>query len=664
MENKLAELKYLGSQTGPSLDISSMNLSENCDSSNKSNMNLILNNSQTNLEEINKLLKRTGYPLCQENGQRKFGPPSDWGNKTIPDRGCEAFIGKIPRDCFEDELIPILERIGPIYEFRLMMEYSGFNRGFGFVMYTSREHAKKCVNELNNYEIRKGRMIGVCRSVDNCRLFVGGIPKNKKRDEILEEMKKVTEDVVNVIVYPCAHDKTKNRGFAFVQYSSHRAAAIARRKLIPNRIQIFGQPIAVDWAEPEAEVDEDIMATVKIVYVRNLMLTTSEETIKIEFEKAIGQGSIERVKKMKDFAFVHFKEREDAISCINKLNGTSIEGSIIELSLSKPADKASLQKLLRTSPNALELNVLLNQNILPNTPILTFPLINDPQFPLLNNDFIFPDNQSVSIPIKSETILNYPPVSYISNNINVASNLNNNNSNNSNNGKVKYSSKGAAYNRYSNPGKSNHVLGTVKKQPPNQDVPYEFLPNYNQIPVLPYPNLPQYLNKTSVQLLEEICIKEGLNSPIYTLHTTPGTDQDGREIGLFMYKISISNFLNGSPICSNRLMRTIEDAKHDAAEYVISQIFPNQNYADLNGVIMPGTMIPTAPYILSNGEGLSNNANSFNVTTTSYLTDQLPSVDSSLNSSTNSQYLMSSQQPQYILDSSGQYFMYQTQPFY
>lgn len=66
-------------------------------------------------------------------------------------------------------------------------------------------------------------------------MFVGGIPKTKKREEILSEMKKVTEGVVDVIVYPSAADKTKNRGFAFVEYESHRAAAMARRRLLPGK---------------------------------------------------------------------------------------------------------------------------------------------------------------------------------------------------------------------------------------------------------------------------------------------------------------------------------------------------------------------------------------------------------------------------------------------
>lgn len=39
---------------------------------------------------------------------------------------------------------------------------------------------------------------------------------------------------MDVIVYPSSTDKTRNRGFAFVEYESHKAAAMARRKLIPG----------------------------------------------------------------------------------------------------------------------------------------------------------------------------------------------------------------------------------------------------------------------------------------------------------------------------------------------------------------------------------------------------------------------------------------------
>ncbi|XP_074129784.1 RNA-binding protein 47 isoform X5 [Sminthopsis crassicaudata] len=284
------------------------------------------------------LMERTGYSMIQENGQRKYGgPPPGWEG-LHPPRGCEVFVGKIPRDVYEDELVPVFESVGRIYEMRLMMDFDGKNRGYAFVMYTHKHEAKRAVRELNNYEIRPGRLLGVCCSVDNCRLFIGGIPKMKKREEILEEISKVTEGVLDVIVYASAADKMKNRGFAFVEYESHRAAAMARRKLMPGRIQLWGHQIAVDWAEPEIDVDEDVMETVKILYVRNLMIETTEETIKKSFGQ-FNPGCVERVKKIRDYAFVHFTSRDDAVHAMNSLNGTELEGSCLEVTLAKPVDK-------------------------------------------------------------------------------------------------------------------------------------------------------------------------------------------------------------------------------------------------------------------------------------------------------------------------------------
>ena len=101
--------------------------------------------------------------------------------------------------------------------------------------------------------------------MDNCRLFVGGIPKWALKDEVNTEISKITDGVVDVIMYPSASDKSKNRGFAFIEYECHRAAAMARRKLMSGAIQFWGNQIAVDWAKPEIEPDEEIMSQVKSV---------------------------------------------------------------------------------------------------------------------------------------------------------------------------------------------------------------------------------------------------------------------------------------------------------------------------------------------------------------------------------------------------------------
>jgi len=146
---------------------------------------------------------------------------------------------------------------------RLMMEFTGENRKFCFVTYGSRTDASRAVREANGLEIRPGRAIGVSLSVDNNRLFVGGLPRQLQRPDILAEMKRLVDGVRDVIVYADVCDKTRNRGFAFVEFETHRDAAMARRHLIATGVQPWGLPLAIDWAEPEPELDDDIMSKVR-----------------------------------------------------------------------------------------------------------------------------------------------------------------------------------------------------------------------------------------------------------------------------------------------------------------------------------------------------------------------------------------------------------------
>ena len=52
------------------------------------------------------------------------------------------------------------------------------------------------------------------------------------------------------------------------------------------------------------------------------MIDTSEEKIEMLCNRALKKAdAIERVKKLRDYAFVHFKERSDAIVAMKELNG-------------------------------------------------------------------------------------------------------------------------------------------------------------------------------------------------------------------------------------------------------------------------------------------------------------------------------------------------------
>uniref|UniRef100_A0A8C9LVP2 RRM domain-containing protein n=1 Tax=Piliocolobus tephrosceles TaxID=591936 RepID=A0A8C9LVP2_9PRIM len=254
--------------------------------------------------KIKALLERTGYTLDVTTGQRKYGrpPPDSVYSGQQPSVGTEIFVGKIPRDLFEDELVPLFEKAGPIWDLRLMMDpLTGLNRGYAFVTFCTKEAAQEAVKLYNNHEIRSGKHIGVCISVANKRLFVGSIPKSKTKEQILEEFSKVTEGLTDVILYHQPDDKKKNRGFCFLGYEDHKTAA-----------------------------------QVKVLFVRNLAKTVTEEIL----EKAFSQfGKLERVKKLKDYAFIHFDERDGAVKAMEEMNGKDLEGEDIEIVFAKPPDQ-------------------------------------------------------------------------------------------------------------------------------------------------------------------------------------------------------------------------------------------------------------------------------------------------------------------------------------
>uniref|UniRef100_A0A2K5PI72 RRM domain-containing protein n=1 Tax=Cebus imitator TaxID=2715852 RepID=A0A2K5PI72_CEBIM len=235
--------------------------------------------------KIKTLLEITGCTLDVTTGQRKYGgPPPDSVYSGV-------FAGKIPRDLYEDELVPLFEKSGPIWDLRLMMDpLSGQNRGYAFISFRGKEAAQEAVKLCDSYEIRLGKHLGVCISVANNRLFVGSIPKNKTQENIVEEFSKVTEGLVDIILYHQPDDEKKSRGFCFLEYEDQSQ----QHKPDLNGLTLWKNQIQKSWL---------------------------------------------RVKKLKDYAFVHFEDRGAAVKAMDNMNGKEIEREEIEIVLAKPPDK-------------------------------------------------------------------------------------------------------------------------------------------------------------------------------------------------------------------------------------------------------------------------------------------------------------------------------------
>lgn len=149
-----------------------------------------------------------------------------------------------------------------------------------------------------------------------------------------------------VIVYSSPDDRKKNRGFCFLEYDSHKSASLAKRKLSTSRTgKVWGCDILVDWADPQEEPDQATMERVKVLYVRNLVADVTEDELKEVFA---AHGLIERVKKIKDYAFIHFEDRDAAVRAMRNLQESELRGVKISVSLAKPpSDRKKKEEILR-----------------------------------------------------------------------------------------------------------------------------------------------------------------------------------------------------------------------------------------------------------------------------------------------------------------------------
>lgn len=104
------------------------------------------------------------------------------------------------------------------------------------------------------------------------------------------------------------------------------------------------------------------MLQVKVLFVRNLANGVTEELLETSFSEF---GKLERVKKLKDYAFIHFEERDGAVKvcvtlmvsagletrcrdvnnllfcvqALEEMNGKELEGEPIEIVFAKPPDQ-------------------------------------------------------------------------------------------------------------------------------------------------------------------------------------------------------------------------------------------------------------------------------------------------------------------------------------
>ncbi|NXQ10419.1 DND1 protein, partial [Peucedramus taeniatus] len=192
--------------------------------------------------------KETGIELVQINGQRRYGgPPPGWVGGPPPP-GTEVYIARLPQDVYENALIPLFQSVGKLYEFRLMMTFSGLNRGFAYARYASRQDAQSAIAAFHRFQLRQGCAIVVCWSTQKRELVVNGLAASVSQQQLEAVLQRVTEGIHSVTLH--ASPSRKHARLAVLRYRSHQAAALAKKTLMEGNLRLGEAKMRVDWLDP------------------------------------------------------------------------------------------------------------------------------------------------------------------------------------------------------------------------------------------------------------------------------------------------------------------------------------------------------------------------------------------------------------------------------
>lgn len=286
------------------------------------------------LDKLNDDDKLDNYMISSSPRQRRYYLHLPRGYKVkMPGDECEIFCSNIPINVLEYEIIPLFERYGKIFELRLLMSRNNPNRnaGFAFIRFMTSEAATEATRKLDKYEILPGKLLSIRLSQPNLSLFVGNIHRGLTRDQIHEKMNRRTKGLVRTFVKNSYYEETKNCGFCFLEYESHQSAANAKRLL--NNGNVWGRHLFVDWAQRRTHSDDDTLEDSKTVFINYLPKATTEEQLQSIFSAF---GSVDRITKIKDYAFILYTEHNAAVRAINEFNKNEFGNNAVEISMAMP----------------------------------------------------------------------------------------------------------------------------------------------------------------------------------------------------------------------------------------------------------------------------------------------------------------------------------------
>lgn len=168
-------------------------------------------------------------------------------------------------------------------------------------------------------------------------MYIGNIPRNLSHTEIEAGIRGLGQ--MNLTKFElCVNNEGNSKGYGWATYETHETAIVALKNLQRNPFN--GTYLNASFAEPRT-FDDRLIEKCKVLYVKNVAPVVSEDRLKGVFG---GENVVENVVipydktngKPLNHAFVHFKEHEDALAALDRLQGFELEGKKLAVEWSVP----------------------------------------------------------------------------------------------------------------------------------------------------------------------------------------------------------------------------------------------------------------------------------------------------------------------------------------
>jgi RNA recognition motif-containing protein len=270
--------------------------------------------------------------------------------------GRNLLIKNIPKEVSAHQYYKLLRVYGDIRSCKLVVNYKGESKGYGYVNYYANDSAEKAKTELGEKGINGKKIIivnlqkGLTTSKLKNNIYVKNIPKETFSDEELKKLFATYGEIISAVVVRDQNGDSK--GFGFVCFKDPAMAEKSYHEL--NNKKMFNVPnlpnLYVNFAMKKEERKEHLIKTRVEQLKQDQMMTifakikddfniNSKEDLENEIQKVCNfikiQPKVVKINFVSKTAFLTMYSPKDAENFVNQYN-TTYPLQVIYFNIYKP----------------------------------------------------------------------------------------------------------------------------------------------------------------------------------------------------------------------------------------------------------------------------------------------------------------------------------------